>query len=124
MVANSAPVSRGPLFPLATIFLVRPVVIERNVPMPQTQDKYPITIVSAVMRSDGFADFAINEVEVTQDEYENGIHLYIVEAELIKAGYDEPFVHYPEGESPPFLLPAVKDYLGAGAHDTVLQATH
>lgn len=81
--------------------------------MPQTEDKRPVTVVSAVMRQDGFADFAITQVEVTQDEYENAIHLYLAEADLLEAGYEEPFVHFPAEEAPPFLLPAVREYLSS-----------
>jgi len=35
--------------------------------MPQTEGKRPVTIVSAVMRRDGLPDFAVTQVEVTQD---------------------------------------------------------
>jgi len=90
--------------------------------MPHPEGRRPVTIVSAVMRSDGLPDFAVTQVEVTQDEYENGIHLYLAEAELLEAGYEEPFVHFPQDEAPPFLLPAVKDYLGTEAPVAVLQA--
>jgi hypothetical protein len=72
----------------------------------------PVTVVSAVMRRDGLPDFAITQVVVTPDEYENGVHLYLAEADLLEAGYEEPFVHFPEEEAPPFLLPAVQKYLG------------
>ncbi len=75
------------------------------------ESKRQVTVVSAVMRSDGLPDFAMTQVEVTQDEYENGIHSYLAEADLLEAGFEEPFVHFPEGEGPPFLLPAVTEYL-------------
>ena len=75
-------------------------------------DKRPITVVSAVMRPDGFPDFAITRVEVTQQEYDNAVHLYLAEADLLEAGFEEPFVHFSETEAPPFLLPAVQEYLG------------
>jgi len=42
------------------------------------------------MNADGTPDFALNHVEVTQDEAENGVHYYLVEAELFEAGYEEP----------------------------------
>ncbi len=90
--------------------------------MPQTEGKRPVTVVSAVMRRDGFPDFAVTQVEVTQDEYENGIHLYLAEADLLEAGYEEPFVHFPQDEAPPFLLPAVKEYLEIDTPDVVLHA--
>jgi hypothetical protein len=90
--------------------------------MPQTEGKRPVTVVSAVMRPDGFADFAVTHIEVTQDEYENGIHLYLAEADLLEAGYEEPFVHFPEDEAPPFLLPAVQEYLASATPATALHA--
>lgn len=71
----------------------------------------PITVVSACMRKDGFPAFAIHQVEVTPDEAENGVHYYLVEADLLEAGFEEPFVHFDEHEAPPFLLPAVQAYL-------------
>ena len=80
--------------------------------MPHAEGKRPVTIVSAVMRPDGFADFAVTQVEVTQVEYENAIHLYLAEADLLEAGFEEPFVHFPEDEAPPFLLPAVHNPTG------------
>jgi hypothetical protein len=73
------------------------------------------------MRPNGFADFALTQVEVTPDEYANGIHLYLAEADLLEAGFEEPFVHFPAEEAPPFLLPAVQQYLGAD--DAVRSAT-
>lgn len=90
--------------------------------MSHPEGRRPVTVVSAVMRSDGLPDFAVTQVEVSQDEYANGIHLYLAEAQLLEAGYEEPFVHFPQDEAPPFLLPAVKDYLGTDASDTVLYA--
>jgi hypothetical protein len=74
------------------------------------------------MRQDGFPDFAVTQVEVTQDGYENGEHIDLAVADLLQAGYDEPFVHFPETESPPFLLPAVREYLGSATPDVVVQA--
>ena len=80
--------------------------------MSQWQGKRKIAVVSAVMNASGLPDFALNEVEVTQEEAENGIHYYLVEAELLEAGYEEPFVHFDdEGESPAFLHAAVRQYL-------------
>jgi hypothetical protein len=67
----------------------------------------------ACMRSSGLPTFAITHVEVTEEQHENGIHYYLAEADLLVAGYEEPFVHFAEGEMPPFLLPAVQDYLGS-----------
>ena len=72
----------------------------------------PITIVSACMNANGCPDFALNVVEVTQEQIDNGIHYYLAEAELLQSGYEEPFVHFDEGEAPRFLHPAVRQYLG------------
>ncbi len=74
-------------------------------------DKRTIAIVTACMQSDGQPTFALNEVEATQDEVLNGIHYYLVEAELLQAGYEEPFVHFDSDEAPPFLHAAVREYL-------------
>lgn len=73
----------------------------------------PITIVSACMRRDGLPAFALNEVEVTQEQIDNGIHFYLVEAELLQQGYEEPFVHFDENEAPSFLHPAVRSHLAS-----------
>jgi len=85
--------------------------------MPQSEGKRPVTIVSAVMRRDGLPTFAVTQVAVTPDEYANGIHFYLAEADLLEAGFEEPFVLFPEGGAPPFLLPAVRAYLGGTAAD-------
>jgi hypothetical protein len=90
--------------------------------MPNTEGKRSVTVVSAVMRSNGLPDFAITQVEVTVDEYANGLHLYLAEADLLEASFEEPFVHFPEEEAPPFLLPAVQKYLGS--RNTVLHPVH
>jgi len=76
---------------------------------------HPVAVVSACMRSDGLPDFALTEVEVTPEQAENGIHYYLVEAHLLEAGYEEPFVHFAESEAPTFLFPAVKQYLASRA---------
>jgi hypothetical protein len=73
--------------------------------------KRTIAVVTACMAADGTPDFALNEVEVTHDEYENGIHYYLAEAELIEAGYEEPYTHFDEFEAPAFLHLAVRQYL-------------
>ena len=80
--------------------------------MPGWQPKQPVVVVSACMRSDGTPDFALNVVEVTSDERDNGIHYYLAEADLVLAGFEEPFVHFSEGEGPDFLHRAVRQYLG------------
>lgn len=84
--------------------------------MSPTKEKGTITVVSAVMRSDGFPDFAITQVEVTPEEYDNGVHYLLVEESLTERGYDEPYVHFDEVEAPSFLHPAVKAYLDSEAH--------
>jgi hypothetical protein len=77
------------------------------------QGKRTIAVVSASMRSDGLPDFALTEVEVTHDEYENGVLIDLVEDRLADAGFEEPWVHFDELEAPAFLLPAVTAYLVA-----------
>jgi hypothetical protein len=64
------------------------------------------------MKRDGRPAFALSIVEVTQDEAENGIQFYLVEADHLQAGYEEPFVHFPLEESPPFLHSEVRKHLG------------
>jgi len=91
--------------------------------MPQWQGKRPITIVSACMRSDGCSDFAVTEVEVTHEEYENGMHYVLTDDRLSDRGYEEPFVHFDQWEAPSFLLPAVRTYLGLEATKSQLQET-
>lgn len=86
--------------------------------MPESKGKEPITIVSACMQANGTPAFAITEVEVTQEELENGIHYYLAEAELLESGYEEPFVHFDENEMPAFLLPAVQQYLRLPANSS------
>ena len=80
--------------------------------MPAWTDKRPIAIVSACMRCNGEPTFARNEVEVTQEEAENGVHYYLAEGQLLLDGYEEPFVHFAEAEAPAFLFPAVHEFLG------------
>jgi hypothetical protein len=54
----------------------------------------------------------LTTVEVTADQRDNGVHHYLVEGELLESDYQEPFLHFDEKESPPFLHPAVKQHLG------------
>ena len=84
-------------------------------------DKRPITIVTACMRGDGKPTFARTEVAVTSEEVENGVHYYLVEAELLQAGYEEPFVHFSLDESPAFLFAAVEEFLSV--EPTMLEPT-
>ena len=79
--------------------------------MPHWEGKRGLTVVSACMSASGTPDFALNRVEVTQEEYENGVHYDLVEQRLARAGYEEPYVHFDEGEAPRFLVPAVRHYL-------------
>lgn len=90
--------------------------------MREWEGKRPITVVTACMSRDGKPDFALNEVEVTHDEYENGVHYDLVEDRLTDAGYEEPYVHYDQTEGPAFLLPNVWSYLASvGRLNPVLQ---
>jgi hypothetical protein len=85
-----------------------------------TSDKRVITVVTACMRRDGKPTFARTEVGVTTEEAENGVHYYLVEADLLAAGYEEPMVHFSEDESPSFLFPAVEQFLGVAPEPTIL----
>jgi hypothetical protein len=76
-------------------------------------DTRVIRIITACMRSDGTSAFARSEVEVTEDQAENGIQYYLAEAELLQQGFEEPMVHFPEGDAPAFLFPAAEEYLAA-----------
>ena len=80
--------------------------------VPTWEGKRSIPIVSACMTREGLPTFALNTVEVTAEEAADGIHFYLVEADLLEAGYEEPFVHFPDSEAPPFLHPAVRQHLG------------
>jgi hypothetical protein len=79
--------------------------------MPEWQGKRSVAVVTACMNAAGEPDFAHNEVEVTHEEYENGLHYDLVEDRLTDAGYDEPFCHFDEFEAPSFLHPAARQYL-------------
>lgn len=83
------------------------------------QGKRTIAVVSACMSAHGTPYFAINEVEVAKDEYENGVHYDLVEDRLADAGYEEPYLHFDEVEAPLFLHPAVREYLSVGASPTI-----
>lgn len=78
-------------------------------------EKQRVTVVTACMTSTGLPTFAITEVEVTPDEIENGIQYYFAEADLLQAGYEEPFVHFSASEAPPFLIPGIRQYLEQAA---------
>ncbi len=72
---------------------------------------HTVAIITACMRSDGMPTFARTEVEVTNDQADNGIHYYLAEAELLEQGYEEPMVHFTNEEAPAFLFPAVEESL-------------
>jgi len=86
--------------------------------MPTWEGKRTIAVVSACMTAQGLPALVLNEVEVTPDEADNAIHYYLAEADLLEAGYEEPFVHFAEGEGPAFLHPAVRQHLGLPARDS------
>jgi hypothetical protein len=79
--------------------------------MAQSEDTRLITVVSACMTASGTPTFVLNQVEVTAEQVENGIHYYLVEAQLLQDGYEEPFVHFDENEAPAFLIPALQGQL-------------
>jgi hypothetical protein len=83
--------------------------------MSALSDKRSITVVSACMTASGEPDFAITTVEVTEEEEANGHHYELADAQLLENDYEEPFVHFGDREAPPFLLPAVRQYLGLPA---------
>lgn len=87
--------------------------------MPDTT-KGSVTVVSACMRPDGLPDFAITEVQVTPEEYENGVHYDLVDKALIERKFEEPFLHFDEVDAPAFLLPAVREMVAASEADTAI----
>jgi hypothetical protein len=88
--------------------------------MSTPSDPCPCTIVTACLRADGTPTFAVTEVTVTAEQRENGVHYYLAEADLLLAGYEEPFVNFDDSERPAFLLPAVQEYLGQAPDDASL----
>ena len=83
--------------------------------MPAWQGKRPLVVVTACLNPSGVPDFALTEIEVTQEEYEDGLHCDCAEASLAAAGYEEPFLHFDPLAEPPFLHAAVRAYLGKAA---------
>jgi hypothetical protein len=75
-------------------------------------EKRAIAVVTACLTAAGFPEFVLNEVAVTEEEIENGIHHYLAEADVLEAGYKRPFVSFDEEEAPEFLHAAVRQYLG------------
>ncbi|MBL8792795.1 MAG: hypothetical protein JNM56_02715 [Planctomycetia bacterium] len=70
--------------------------------------KRTVTIASACMPRQGTPTFVLQDLQVTTEEYENGLHYALAEDWLTDAGYDEPFVHFADEEMPAFLLDALK----------------
>ncbi len=87
--------------------------------MPERHNARPIAVVTACMTAHGTPEFVLTTVAVTQDEQDNGVHYYLVEADLLEAGYEEPFTHFDETESPAFLHPAVRRHLGLSPITTI-----
>ncbi len=75
-----------------------------------------LTVVTACLNAASVADFALTQVEVTYDEYANGVHCDRVEELLIEEGYEEPFLHFDVADAPAFLVPAVQLYFGQPLH--------
>jgi hypothetical protein len=73
--------------------------------------KRKIAIVSACVNANGSPALVLNEVLATQCEVENGIHFYWAEAELLEAGYEQPWDHFDQFEAPAFLHLAVRQHL-------------
>jgi hypothetical protein len=71
------------------------------------------TLVTACMRVNGTPTFAMTDVSVTPEEAENGVHFYLAELQLQTQGFEEPYVHFDQSESPAFLFPAVRQFLDA-----------
>jgi hypothetical protein len=90
----------------------------------QTQpDPRPIAIVTACMTRDGLPCFVLTEVTATPEQIGDGIHYYFAEAELLEAGYEEPFVHFDEVEAPPFLHAAVRGEQGRRPGRKILETS-
>ncbi len=79
-------------------------------------------VVTACMQQDGTPTFALTEVAVSPDEAANGVHYALVEVRLLAAGYEEPFVHFAEAESPACLHAAVRQALDLPPAVTILQS--
>lgn len=78
--------------------------------MPESPDERSVSIVTACMQRNGLPTLALTEVSVTAEEEANGVQYYLTEARLLERGFEEPFVHFAEGEAPPFLFPAVRQH--------------
>jgi hypothetical protein len=80
--------------------------------MPDSAEKRRVILVSACMRSNGLPAFSLHEVEVTPEEFANGVQYDLAEQQLLADGFEEPFVHFTDSEGPSFLVPAVQQHLG------------
>ena len=69
-----------------------------------------IVIVTACMQTDGLPTFVVTNIEATEEDVHNGIHYARAEAQLLEGGYEEPFVHFADQETPAFLA-AVRPFL-------------
>lgn len=74
--------------------------------------KRKLVVVTACVAADGCPVFALNTVEVTQQDFENGAHYDLVAEQLAEKDYEKPYLHFDEFEAPDFLIPAVQRYLG------------
>jgi hypothetical protein len=72
------------------------------------EEPHAVAVVSACMTREGFPTFVWNEVAVTTEEQAEGVQYELVEKRLLADGLEEPFVHFPEEDSPAFLHPAVR----------------
>jgi hypothetical protein len=77
--------------------------------------KRSLPVVTACLNASGAPDLALTEVEVTHDEYADGVHCELVEDQLVVAGYEEPFVHFDDGPAAHLLVPVVRQYLDRDA---------
>ena len=77
--------------------------------------KRTLTVVTACLNAAGSPDLALTEVEVTHDEYTDGVHCELVEKQLIADGYEEPFVCFDDGPAAHLLVPVVRQYLDRDA---------
>jgi len=71
------------------------------------------TIVTACMTRQGTPTFVLTRVAVTEEELSNGIQYALVESQLFIDRYEEPFCHFDQDEAPPFLIPAVREYVSS-----------
>ena len=84
--------------------------------MYQWEGRRKIAVVTACLNVSGLPEFVLNEVEVTAEEAANGVHYYLVEADLQQAGYEEPYTHFDQFEAPAFLHPAVRQHLSTSVN--------